>query len=58
MTDRRLGNGGLTMAPVGGCTGLSHASGAPTEKREAIKILRLYLFRMNCDILLVFTDGL
>lgn len=41
MNDRRLGNSGLTVAPVGlGCMGLSHASGAPTEKREAIKILR------------------
>ncbi len=39
MKTRRLGT--LEVSAVGlGCMGLSHASGAPTEKSEAIKVLR------------------
>ena len=41
MKERILGGSGLAVTPVGlGCMGLSHASGAPTEKREAVRILR------------------
>lgn len=41
MEKRKLGKSGLEMSAIGlGCMGLSHASGAPTEKDKAIKILR------------------
>lgn len=41
MEKRTIGNSALKVSPVGlGCMGLSHASGAPTEKREAVRILR------------------
>lgn len=41
MKQKRLGNSEIMISAVGlGCMGLSHASGAPTEKSEAIKILR------------------
>ena len=41
MEKRKLGKSGLEVSAIGlGCMGLSHASGAPTEKDEAIKILR------------------
>lgn len=40
MNSRTLGNG-LTVSSVGlGCMGLSHAYGAPTEEKEAIRILQ------------------
>jgi len=39
MKKRKLGN--IEVSPIGmGCMGLSHASGAPTERKEAIKIIR------------------
>jgi aryl-alcohol dehydrogenase-like predicted oxidoreductase len=38
---RKLGKSGIEVSAIGlGCMGLSHASGAPTEKNDAIKILR------------------
>jgi len=41
MKTRHLGNSGLKVSAVGlGCMGLSHAYGAPTEKKEAIQFLR------------------
>jgi aryl-alcohol dehydrogenase-like predicted oxidoreductase len=41
MQTRKLGNGGLEVSALGlGCMGISHAYGLPTEKREAIKLLR------------------
>lgn len=41
MKQKRLGNSEIMISAVGlGCMGLSHASGVPTEKSEAIKILR------------------
>lgn len=41
MKQRELGKSGVLVSAVGlGCMGLSHASGAPTEKSEAVKILR------------------
>ena len=40
MEKRILGNG-LEVSSLGfGCMGLSHAYGAPTEKNEAIRIIR------------------
>lgn len=37
MEQRTIGNSALKVSPVGlGCMGLSHASGAPTEKSEAL----------------------
>lgn len=41
MKERILRGSGLAVTRVGlGCMGLSHTSGVPTEKREAIRILR------------------
>jgi len=41
MKTRYLGNSGLEVSAVGlGCMGLSHAYGAPTEKKEAIQFIR------------------
>lgn len=41
MKKRRLGKTDMYVNPVGlGCMGLSHASGAPTPKEEAVKILQ------------------
>lgn len=41
MEQRTLGKSGIRVSPVGlGCMGLSHASGAPTEKGEAVRLLR------------------
>ena len=41
MEKRKLGNSELYVNPVGlGCMGFSHASGAPTEKRVAVRTLR------------------
>lgn len=41
MKTRCLGNGGLKVSAIGfGCMGLSHAYGAPTEKKEAIQLIR------------------
>ena len=38
---RKLGNSDLSVNPVGlGCMGFSHAYGAPTEKSEAVKMIR------------------
>lgn len=38
---RKLGNSELSVTPVGlGCMGFSHAYGAPTEKSEAVKMIR------------------
>lgn len=38
---RRLGNTEMMINPVGlGCMGFSHAYGAPTEKGEAVKMIR------------------
>ena len=38
---RKLGNSDLSVTPVGlGCMGFSHAYGAPTEKSEAVKMIR------------------
>ena len=38
---RKLGNSELFVTPVGlGCMGFSHAYGAPTEKSEAVKMIR------------------
>ncbi len=38
---RKIGKSGLTVNPVGlGCMGFSHAYGAPTEKNEAISMIR------------------
>ncbi len=40
METRRLGQA-LTVSSVGlGCMGFSHAYGAPTEEKEAIRLLR------------------
>ena len=42
MSDKRiLGNSGISMTAVGlGCMGFSHAYGIPTEKSEAVGMLR------------------
>lgn len=41
MKKRYLGNSGLEVSAIGlGCMGLSHAYGAPTEKKEAIQFIR------------------
>lgn len=41
MKQRRLGRTDMYVNPVGlGCMGLSHASGIPTPKEEAVKILQ------------------
>ena len=41
MRKRKLGNSELYVNPIGlGCMGLSHASGDPTEKSAAVKVLR------------------
>lgn len=41
MKQRRLGKTDMYVNPVGlGCMGLSHASGTPTPKEEAVKILQ------------------
>ena len=41
MQKRKLGNTDLTVSAIGlGCMGLSHAYGLPTDKAEAIKLLR------------------
>lgn len=41
MQMRRIGDSELVVSAVGfGCMGLSHASGAPTEKKEAVKIIQ------------------
>ena len=41
MQSKRLGKSDLYVSPVGlGCMGFSHAYGEPTEKNEAIKIIR------------------
>ena len=41
MKQRRLGKTAMHVNPVGlGCMGLSHASGTPTPKEEAVKILQ------------------
>jgi aryl-alcohol dehydrogenase-like predicted oxidoreductase len=41
MKRRRLGKSGLEVSAVGlGCMGLSHALGQPTEKAEAIRLIR------------------
>lgn len=41
MKMRFLGNSGLQVSAVGlGCMGLSHAYGAPTDKKEAIQFIR------------------
>ena len=41
MEKRKLGNSDLAVTPVGlGCMGFSHAYGAPTEKTEAVKMIR------------------
>lgn len=41
MKQRRLGKTAMYVNPVGlGCMGLSHASGTPTPKEEAVKILQ------------------
>ncbi len=40
MTKRNIGNY-ITVNPIGlGCMGFSHAYGAPTEKKQAVKIIR------------------
>ena len=41
MKKRRLGVSGILVNPVGlGCMGFSHAYGAPTEKSEAVRMIR------------------
>ena len=42
MAEKRvLGNSGIEVSPLGlGCMGFSHAYGAPTDKAEAIKLIR------------------
>lgn len=41
MQTRRLGKD-LTVSAVGlGCMGFSHAYGAPTEEKEAVRMIRL-----------------
>ena len=41
MNTRILGKSGLVVSPVGlGCMGFSHAYGAPTEKGEAVAMIR------------------
>lgn len=38
---RILGNSGIEVNPVGlGCMGFSHAYGTPTDKSDAIKLIR------------------
>ncbi len=50
MEKRRLGKTNMYVNPVGlGCMGLSHASGTPTPKDEAIKILRA-AYEMGYDL--------
>ena len=40
MEKRRLGNSELYVNPIGlGCMGLSHASGDPTERSLAVRVL-------------------
>ncbi len=42
MRTQELGRTGIEISSVGyGCMGLSHASGAPTERREAVRLIRL-----------------
>lgn len=41
MQKRKLGNSGLEVSALGlGCMGISHTYGAPTGKKEAIKLIR------------------
>ena len=41
MNQRTLGTSGLSVNPVGlGCMGFSHAYGAPTEQKEAVRAIR------------------
>ncbi len=50
MEKRRLGKTDMYVNPVGlGCMGLSHASGTPTPKDEAVKILRA-AYEMGYDL--------
>ena len=38
---RKLGNTDMKVVPVGlGCMGFSHAYGAPTQKQEAVRMIR------------------
>lgn len=38
---RTLGNTSMKVVPVGlGCMGFSHAYGAPTQKQEAVRMIR------------------
>lgn len=42
MQKRILGTNGLEVSALGlGCMGLSHAYGAPAEKNEAVRLIRL-----------------
>ena len=50
MEKRRLGNSELYVNPIGlGCMGLSHASGDPTERSLAVRVLR-EAYEMGYDL--------
>ena len=50
MEKRRLGNSELYVNPIGlGCMGLSHASGDPTERSVAVRVLR-EAYEMGYDL--------
>ena len=41
MKKRELGKSGLFVSPIGlGCMGFSHAYGKPTDRNEAIEMIR------------------
>src|SRR5690349_16562978 len=46
MQKRKLGKGGLEVSAIGlGCMGLSHAYGPPTDKRQAVDLIRAAVAR-------------
>lgn len=50
MEKRRLGNSALYVNPIGlGCMGFSHASGDPTERNVAVRVLR-EAYEMGYDL--------
>ena len=54
MQFRMLGKNGPRVSAVGlGCMGITHASGAPMEKKEGAKVIR-EAFEMNPSFLVTF----
>ncbi len=52
MKPRRLGRSGLEVSAIGlGCMGLSHAYGQPTQRSEAIALIRAAVERGVAGVL-------